>query len=92
MSVAGSQGSQASNYQPRQPAQDRVYSLTSGNVEVDENTIDVVTGTVPLFGSIAYILFNSGATHSFISSTFVKLCNLSSKPTRTKHMRGHSCW
>jgi hypothetical protein len=80
MSAPGSQGFLVNNYQPRQPAQVMVYSLTPGNVQADENAIGVVTSTIPLFGSVAYILFDSGATHSFISSTYVKLCKLSIKP------------
>jgi hypothetical protein len=51
-----SQGSQVSNYQPRQPAQARVYTLTPGNVEVKENVTNVVVSTIYLFGSDAYIL------------------------------------
>jgi hypothetical protein len=69
-----------SNYQPRQPAQARVYTLTPGNVEVKENVTNVVISTIYLFGSDACILFDSGATHSFISSTYVKLCKLSTEP------------
>jgi hypothetical protein len=72
-----SQGSQASNYQLRQPAQARVYSLTPDSVATGANATDVVTGTIPLFGCVACILFDSGATHSFISSAYVKLCQLS---------------
>jgi hypothetical protein len=51
--------------------------LTLGNVKAEENATDVVTSTIPLFGSVACILFDSGATNSFISSTYVKLCKLS---------------
>ncbi|XP_062147761.1 uncharacterized protein LOC133856727 [Alnus glutinosa] len=68
MAVTRSQGTQASNYQPRQPTQARVYSLTLGNVEIDDNATDVVTG----------------ATHSFISSTFVMLYKLSTEPLEKK--------
>jgi hypothetical protein len=75
--AARSQGSQASNYQLRQPAQARVYSLTPDSVATGANATDVVTGTIPLFGCVACILFDSGATHSFISSAYVKLCQLS---------------
>jgi len=75
-----SQGSQPSKYQPRQPSQARVYSLTPGNVKAKENTTKVVTGTIPLFSCVACILFDSGATYSFISSTYVKLCNLGTEP------------
>jgi hypothetical protein len=51
-----------------------VYSLTSDSVQAKENATDVVTGIIPLIGSIACVLFDSGATHSFISSSYVKLC------------------
>lgn len=30
------------NYQPRQPAQARVYSPTPGNIEAEENATDIV--------------------------------------------------
>jgi hypothetical protein len=53
-------------------AQARVYSLMlegeEEGVEGDEEDADVVTGTIPLFGKVASTLFDSGATHSFISS------------------------
>jgi len=57
-----------------------VYSLTLGNVQANENATDVLTSTIPLFGSVANIFCYSGPTHSFISSTYVKLCKLSTKP------------
>lgn len=72
------------SYQPGQPTQARVYSLTLGNVEVYDNATDVVIGTIPLFVSIASILFDSGVTHSFISSTFVMLYKLSTEPLEQK--------
>jgi hypothetical protein len=59
--------------------QARVYSLMPGGeeeVEGDEEDADVVTGTIPFFGRVASTLFDSGATHSFISSTYVKLCSM----------------
>lgn len=43
------------------------------------NATNVVTGTIPLFDCVDYILFDSGATHSFISSAYVKLCQLSTE-------------
>jgi hypothetical protein len=46
----------------------------------EETDTDVVTGTIALFGSLACVLFYLGATHSFFSSTHVKLCNLGMKP------------
>jgi hypothetical protein len=57
-----------------------MYSLMLNNVETDANATDVVSGTIPLFDSVASILFDSGATHSFISSAYVKLCHLNTKP------------
>jgi len=75
-----SQRSQASNNQPRKPVQARVYSFTLNNIEVEENATDVVTSTIPLFSRLACILFDLGARHSFISSTYVKLCSLSIEP------------
>jgi hypothetical protein len=71
---------QGNNYQPKQPAQARVYSLTPANNEEEAPSTDVVTGTIPLFGRLACVLFNFGATHSFVSSTYVKLCNMNTKP------------
>jgi hypothetical protein len=67
-------------YQPKQPAQAHVYSLTPENVATKGNNVDVVTSTIPLYGNFASVLFDLGATHSFISSTYVKLCNLSTRP------------
>jgi hypothetical protein len=37
-----------------------------------KNITDVVTSTIPLFGSVV--------SHSFISSTYVRLCKLSTEP------------
>jgi hypothetical protein len=74
------QGSHASINQPKPVASARVYSLTPDSMHAGENTTDVVTGTIPLFGSIACVLFDSGATHSFISSSYVKLCRLTTEP------------
>jgi hypothetical protein len=78
--LQGVEGPLAIDYQPKQPAQARVYSLTPGNVATEENNANDVTGTISLYGSLACVLFDSGASHSFISSTHVKLCNLSAKP------------
>ena len=41
-----------------------------------EETDTVVTGTLPIFDHLAFTLFDSGATHSFISEGFVKSTNL----------------
>jgi hypothetical protein len=53
MAAARSQQLYGSNYQPRQPTQARVYSLTPGNTEAEENNAKVVTCTICLFGSPA---------------------------------------
>jgi hypothetical protein len=64
--------------------QARVYSLVPGGEEEEEGDegdeeADVVTGTIPLYGKLASTLFDSGATHSFMSSTYVKLCSMTSQ-------------
>jgi hypothetical protein len=40
----------------------------------------MITGTIPLFGRVACVLFDPGAMHSFISSTYVKLCRVNTEP------------
>ncbi|XP_057981228.1 uncharacterized protein LOC131166670 [Malania oleifera] len=54
-------------------AQARVYSLTLGDTE---NAKDVVIGTIYMLFNKVVILFNSRATHYFISQGFVKLCGI----------------
>jgi hypothetical protein len=51
----------------------RVYALVLGE---SEGGSEVVTGTIPIPGFEASILFDSGATHSFISVVFVGLSRL----------------
>jgi hypothetical protein len=53
---------------PLAPA--RVYALVLGE---SEGGSEVVTGTVPILGFEASVLFDSGATYSFISIVFVRL-------------------
>jgi hypothetical protein len=74
------QGSQASINQPRPAAPARVYAITPENVLAEDNVTDVVTGMIPLFGRVAYALFDPGASHSFIFSSYVKLCRVSTEP------------
>jgi hypothetical protein len=73
-------GLQASINQSRPIAPARVYALTPENVQSEKNATDMVTSKIPLFDSIACVLFDSGATHSFISSSYVKLRRLSTEP------------
>jgi hypothetical protein len=60
----------------------RVYTLTP--VEVDEEEErgdnDVVIGTIFLFSILACTLFDSRATHSFISKAYIKLHHVSTQP------------
>jgi hypothetical protein len=55
----------------------RVYSLIPGKLEGDT---DAVTNTLPIFGFKALVLFDLGATHSFVYNMFVKLSRLSVRP------------
>ena len=43
----------------------------------------VVTGTLPVFGHLAFVLFDSGSTHSFVSEKFVDLAHLEKEPLET---------
>jgi hypothetical protein len=56
---------------PLAPA--RVYVLIPGEPEGES---EVVTATVPILRFEASVLFDSGATHSFISIVFVRLSRL----------------
>jgi hypothetical protein len=81
--VASSGGSKPQgNGNQQRPAQARVFALIPGNADTEAENIDVVTGTIPLFGSLAYTLFDSGATHSFVSATYAKICNMCFEPLR----------
>jgi hypothetical protein len=53
---------------PLAPA--RVYALVPGE---PEGGSEVVIGIVPILGFEASVLFDSGATHSFISVVFCKV-------------------
>ena len=56
---------------PLAPAQ--VYAVVLG--ELEEGS-EVVTGTAPILGFEVSVLFDSGATHFFISIMFVRLSRL----------------
>ena len=56
---------------PLAPAQ--VYALVLGEME---GGLEVVTGTTPILGFETSVLFDLGATHSFVSIMFVRLSRL----------------
>ncbi|KAG8370167.1 hypothetical protein BUALT_Bualt14G0089100 [Buddleja alternifolia] len=56
----------------RQNGNARVYSMTEQEAD---NAEDVVTGTLLINNLPAFVLFDSGATHSFLSTSFTKLMN-----------------
>ena len=47
-----------------------MYALTQGEVEV--STSQVVAGQISIAHTSAYTLIDSGASHSFVSTIFVK--------------------
>ena len=49
-----------------------MFTLTPQDIQASDT---VVTGILPLFLNFAKTLFNSGSTHSFISSRYAKLCD-----------------
>jgi hypothetical protein len=58
-------------HKPLVPTQ--VYVLVPGE---SEGGLEVVIGTAPILGFEASVLFDSGATHSFVSIVFVRLSRL----------------
>ncbi|KAL4013399.1 hypothetical protein IC575_025568 [Cucumis melo] len=65
---------------PQQPSasqQGRVFATT--HQEAERAGI-VVTGTLPILGHYAFVLFDSGSSHSFISSVFVHHVGLEVEP------------
>ncbi|XP_031111972.1 uncharacterized protein LOC116015944 [Ipomoea triloba] len=54
------------------PQQGRIFVMSKAQADVS----DVVAGTFPLRDIPAYVLFDSGASHSFISSRFVEKLKL----------------
>ncbi|GAV83690.1 RVP_2 domain-containing protein [Cephalotus follicularis] len=62
-------GGQGGNGAQQQRAPARTYAMTAEEVE---NPNDVVTGTFPVCSKSAYVLFDTGATHSFVSLSFAR--------------------
>jgi hypothetical protein len=65
----------------RAPTQSRVYALTPSEVEMENK---VVVGTLPLFTGKAVFLFNSGATHSFISVKYARRFHINIEPMEVR--------
>ena len=57
--------------------QAKVFAVTQHNADT---TLDVVTGTISVFGRDAHILIDLRATHSFISTSFISNVNVESQP------------
>ncbi|KAA0061214.1 gag protease polyprotein [Cucumis melo var. makuwa] len=64
-------------HQPSTFQQGRVFATTRQEAE---RAGAVVTGTLPILGHYAFVLFDSGSSHSFISSVFVQHVGLEVEP------------
>ncbi|KAA0061192.1 ty3-gypsy retrotransposon protein [Cucumis melo var. makuwa] len=64
-------------HQPPTFQQGRVFATTRQEVE---RAGTVVTGMLPILGHYAFVLFDSGSSHSFISSMFVQHVGLEVEP------------
>ncbi|KAA0057117.1 ty3-gypsy retrotransposon protein [Cucumis melo var. makuwa] len=64
-------------HQPSASQQGRVFVTTRQEAE---RAGTVVTSTLPILGHYAFVLFDSGSSHSFISSVFVKHVGLEVEP------------
>nr|GFC28454.1 hypothetical protein [Tanacetum cinerariifolium] len=61
-------------------ASGRVFAITEGNVA---NTSGTITGTLFIYGHAVFVLFDTGATHSVISSAFAS--RVTTTPTLLDH-------
>jgi hypothetical protein len=61
----------------RPPTQARVYALTPSEAKKENG---VVRGILPLFTGKVVILFDSGATHSFISTKYARRFHINLEP------------
>ena len=75
-SSSGAQGAQRP-----QRAQTRVFAMTAYEAQANP---DSVTGTVSVFGEPARVLFDSGASRSFISTSFALHANRELTPLKSK--------
>ncbi|XP_056176036.1 uncharacterized protein LOC130140508 [Syzygium oleosum] len=60
----------------RPPMQGKVYAITQKEAEASKT---VISGTLSLCDQLAYALFDTGATHSFVSARFMRLVGLKSE-------------
>nr|GFB99163.1 putative reverse transcriptase domain, aspartic peptidase domain protein [Tanacetum cinerariifolium]GFC22627.1 putative reverse transcriptase domain, aspartic peptidase domain protein [Tanacetum cinerariifolium] len=62
-------------------ASGRVFAITEGHAA---NTSGTITGTLSIYGHAVFVLFDTGATHSIISSTFAS--RITATPTLLDHV------
>nr|GFB47141.1 putative reverse transcriptase domain-containing protein [Tanacetum cinerariifolium] len=62
-------------------ASGRVFAITEGHVA---NTSGTITGTLFIYGHAVFVLFDTGATHSVISSAFAS--HITTTPTLLDHV------
>nr|GFD14836.1 reverse transcriptase domain-containing protein [Tanacetum cinerariifolium] len=62
-------------------ASGRVFAITEGHAA---NTSGTITGTLSIYGHAVFVLFDTGATHSVISSTFAS--RVTTTPTLLDHV------
>ncbi|VVA36048.1 PREDICTED: reverse mRNAase, partial [Prunus dulcis] len=67
-SSRGRSGGQARGQPGRSTTQARVFSMTQQEAYA---TPDVITGMIPIFGYLARVLIDPGATHSFVARNFI---------------------
>ncbi|KAA0032409.1 gag protease polyprotein [Cucumis melo var. makuwa] len=68
---------ETTSHQPPTSQQGRVFATIR---QKTERAGTVVTGTLPILGHYAFVLFDSGSSHSFISSMFVQHVGLELEP------------
>ena len=79
-STAGS-SSGAQDTQRPQRAQTRIFAMTADEAQANP---DSVTGIIFVFGRPARVLFDSGASRSFISTFFALYANRELTPLKNK--------
>ena len=74
---ANTNGSPTENQRGRGAQQQQKRAVAHATTARQVNTPgEVVTSTLPVFGHLALILFDSGSTYSFVSEEFVELAHL----------------